>query len=155
MHGQHARPTSTLFGSVSKEGTPAPGGPRHSRSRPSGHLRRRLLAYRQVEFVSPRLPGDQGTDEDSLLLVHTRKVVGQVRHRICGRCAEGVITGVEIEERFLDAGLDTRALSHLRARHPGVVWRSAFEDAPGRRDALRRMRIPAATGAEQLCSHLR
>lgn len=156
MHGQHARSASTLFGPAPEGETPPPeqGGPRHSRGRRlTGRLRRRLLAYREIEFLSSRAPGDHGPGEDSLLLVHIRKVVGQVHYRICTHCAEAVITGVVIEERFHATGLGTRALSHLRSRYPDMTWRSTL-DLRTTRGLMRRMRIPVTT-ADELCSHTR
>ncbi|MEU3063817.1 hypothetical protein AB0P12_30840 [Streptomyces subrutilus] len=116
-------------------------------------LRRRIRAYRDVELLSSRLPGDAGTGEASLLLVHIRKVVGEVRYRICPTCADAVITGVEIDDRFHGTGLDTRALSHLRSRHPGVAWRSTLSRRTTR-DLLRLMRIPASAG-DSPCAHAR
>ncbi|WP_234323832.1 GNAT family N-acetyltransferase [Streptomyces sp. NRRL F-2580] len=90
---------------------------------------------------------------ECLLLVHIRKVVGQVHYRICPECAEGVITGVALEERFRDTGLGTRALSHLSSRHPGVSWRSTL-NLRATRDLLRRMRVPT-TSTAGLCPHTR
>lgn len=122
-------------------------GPPHGRHRLGGHRRgawhRRLLAYREVELV--RSPSPDGGDAQCLLLVHVRKVVGQVDYRLCSSCAEGVITGVFLEERFRRSGLGTRALSHLRARHPGLVWRTTV-DRRLTRDLLRRMRVVRRTG---------
>lgn len=127
-------------------------GPRHSRrGRPLGRLRRRLLVYRSIEFLPSRVPGGTHPDEECLLLVHIRKVVGQVRYRLCDHCEQGVITDVTLEERFRSTGLGTRALSHLRSRHPGVKWRSTL-NLRATRDLLRRMSIPA-TGATGSCPH--
>ncbi|MGW6413906.1 hypothetical protein [Streptomyces sp. NPDC055055] len=155
MHGQHARPTSTLFGpapTISGASAPDPGGARHSRrGRVRGRLRRRLLAYRAIEFLSTHIPDHSGPGEECLLLVHARQVVGQVHYRLCVDCAEGVITGLTIDPRFLSSGLGTRALSHLRARHPGVAWRSTLR-LRTTRDLLRRMRIPQA-GPDTGCPH--
>ncbi|MFF9690574.1 hypothetical protein [Streptomyces sp. NPDC014623] len=156
MHGQHARPTSTLFCPASDARAPAleRDGAKHSRrGRFTGRLRRRILAYRSIEFLSSSIPGDTGPSEECLLLVHVRKVVGQVHYRICTHCAEGVITNVALEERFRSAGLGTRALSHLRSRHPGVSWRSTL-NLRATRDLLRRMRVPITTAAG-LCPHTR
>ncbi|MEE1752911.1 hypothetical protein [Streptomyces sp. SP18CS02] len=156
MHGQHARPTSSLFGRPGQDGAPppGPGTAKHSRrSKGTGRLRRRILAYRAIDFLSSRVPGDSGPGEECLLLVHVRKVVGQVHYRICVDCAEAVITGVVIEERFLHTGLGTRALSHLRSRYPDMVWRSTM-GLRTTRDLLRRMRIPTTT-SEGLCPHMR
>ncbi|MGW0366682.1 GNAT family N-acetyltransferase [Streptomyces sp. NPDC002990] len=155
MHGQHARPTSSsLFGPAPAAHTSPPGhaGAKHSRrSRLTGRLRRRILAYRAIEFLSTHIPHTSGPDEECLLLVHVRQVVGQVQYRICTDCAQGVITAVVIDERFRSTGLGTRALSHLRSRHPGLAWRSTLRKRTTR-DLLRRMRIPTVTSAAR-CPH--
>ncbi|MER5586074.1 hypothetical protein [Streptomyces asoensis] len=125
---------------------------RHRRhGRRGGRWHRRLLAYRQVDLLPSASP--ERTDEECLLLVHIRKVVGRVSYRTCEVCAEGVIVDMVLDEPFRDCGLGTRALSHLRSRHPGVTWRSTLETRLTR-DLLRRMRVRrAAEGA--VCSHLR
>ncbi|MFF4632772.1 GNAT family N-acetyltransferase [Streptomyces griseorubiginosus] len=154
MHGQHARPTSSLIGRTSTGETSSSGhdGAKHSRQgRRTGRLRRRLLAYRAIEFLSTHIPDDPGPGDECLLLVHTRQVVGQVRYRICTDCARGVITAVVIDERFRSTGLGTRALSHLRSRHQGLTWRSTLHKRTTR-DLLRRMRIPTTTSAAP-CPH--
>ncbi|MBT2470600.1 N-acetyltransferase [Streptomyces sp. ISL-66] len=97
--------------------------------------------------------GDTSPGEECLLLVHIRKVVGQAHYRVCTHCAEAVITGVVIEERFLGTGLGTRTLSHLRSRYPDMTWRTTL-DLRTTRDLLRRMRIPVTT-PDGLCSHMR
>lgn len=126
------------------------GGGRH---RLPGHRKgdwhRRLLAYSEVELVHP--DGQGAGDAQCLLLVHVRKVVGHVDFRLCGSCAEAVITEVLIEKQFHRSGLDTRALSHLRARYPGVVWRTTL-DRRGTRDLMRRMRVPRQAEGNR-CSH--
>ncbi len=126
-------------------------GGRHRRSgRRWGRWHRRLLAYRDIELLS--CPAPEGEGEDCLLLVHIRKVVGRVTYRACGRCAEGVITDVVVDEPFHGSGLGTRALSHLRSRYPGVTWRTTL-DRRLTRDLLRRMRVPkASTGGN--CPHV-
>ncbi|MGW6574444.1 hypothetical protein ACWGAN_20065 [Streptomyces sp. NPDC054945] len=116
----------------------------------TARLRRRFLAYREVEFLSSRIPGDQGAGEECLLLVHVRKIVGRVHYRVCPDCAQAVITGIVIEERFLAMGLGTRALSHLRSRHPGITWRSTLSSR-ATRDLVRRMRISAMTAVPACC----
>ncbi len=154
MHGLHARPTSNgLLGQTSADETPPPGhdGAKHSRGRCTGRLRRRVLAYRAIDFLSTHIPDDPGPGEECLLLVHTRQVVGQVRYRICTDCAQAVITAVVIDERFHSTGLGTRALSHLRSRHPGLTWRSTLHKRTTR-GLLRRMRIPTTTSGP-LCAH--
>lgn len=81
MHGLHARPTAE---------TPPPGhdGAKHSRrGRRTGRLRRRVLVYRAIDFLSTHIPDEPGPGDECLLLVHTRQVVGQVRYRICTDCA--------------------------------------------------------------------
>ncbi|MGW0117823.1 hypothetical protein [Streptomyces sp. NPDC003327] len=97
------------------------------------------------------LPGPSGTGEERLMLVHARQVVGQISYRICSTCARGVITTVVIDERFHGCGLGTRALSHLRSRHPGTVWHSTTPQR-ATRDLLRRMRIPVRPSGEP-CPH--
>ncbi|MGV9567921.1 GNAT family N-acetyltransferase [Streptomyces sp. NPDC003480] len=155
MHGLHARPTSSsLIGQASTAETSPPGhdGAKHAhRGRRTGRLRRRVLAYRAIDFLSTHIPDDPGPGDECLLLVHTRQVVGQVRYRICTDCDQGVITAVVIDERFRSTGLGTRALSHLRSRHPGLTWRSTLSKRTTR-DLLRRMRIPTTTSATP-CPH--
>ncbi|MFE7183466.1 hypothetical protein [Streptomyces erythrochromogenes] len=156
MHGQHARPASNPFGPApaAQASPPRRAGAKHSRrSRIGGRLRRRILAYRAIEFLSAHIPDPSGSGEECLLLVHIRKVVGQVRYRICPDCTRGVITTVIIDERFHSAGLGTRALSHLRSRHPTTTWRSSATRRTAR-DLLRRMRIPAVT-LGTACDHTR
>ncbi|MFC9792754.1 hypothetical protein ACFVJI_08945 [Streptomyces sp. NPDC127584] len=125
----------------------------HARSRPlrSARLRRRLRAYRAIDFLSAHIPDHSGRGEECLLLVHIRQVVGQVHYRICTDCARGVITTITIDERFHSTGLGTRALSHLRFRHPGLAWRSTLSLRPTR-DLLSRRRIPPLT-ADTPCTH--
>ncbi|MEW2136597.1 hypothetical protein AB0892_08335 [Streptomyces sp. NPDC005409] len=153
MSGDHARPTSALFRATPSPAHEAP--PRAARhGRREGFarwLRRRILAYRDIEFLSTRIPGEPGPGQECLLLVHVRKVVGQVHYRLCTSCAEGVITGVDIDAQFLASGLPTRALSHLRSRHPGITWRSTLTGRTTR-DLLRRMRIPS-TSVGSACVH--
>ncbi|MFE2878440.1 hypothetical protein ACFXG6_30440 [Streptomyces roseus] len=155
MHGQHARPLSnSLFGPAPAARTSPTGrtGAKHSRrSRLTGRLRRRILAYRAVDFLSTHLPDTSGPGEECLLLVHIRQIVGQVHYRLCTPCAQGVITAIVIDERFHSTGLATRALSHLRSRHPGLAWRSTLRKRTTR-DLLLRMRIPTATSAAP-CHH--
>ncbi|MEU9304962.1 hypothetical protein [Streptomyces sp. NPDC048269] len=154
MHGQHARPTSTLFGPAPTAQTPPPrqGGAKHSRRGSiTGRLRRRLLAYRAIDFLSTHIPDHSGPGEECLLLVHVRQVVGQVHYRICTDCAQGVVTALVIDERFHSTGLGNRALSHLRSRHPGLAWSSTLSMRTTR-DLLRRMSIPTIT-ADTRCPH--
>ncbi len=156
MYGRHARPTSKPFGPAPAAKAPPPGhdGAKHSRrSRISGRFRRRILAYRAVEFLSAHIPEASGPGEECLLLVHVRQVVGQVHYRICQDCARGVITAVIIDQRFHRAGLGTRALSHLRSRHPRTAWRTTATRRTAR-DLLRRMRIPTIT-SDPFCIHTR
>lgn len=152
MHGQHARPTSTLFRTTPEGGAPPVGAGRHSAG--GGilrRLRRRLLAYQHIDLLSSHIPGDTGAGDEVLLLVHVRKVVGEVRYRMCPTCAKAVIIGVDIDAFFLGTGLDTRTLSHLRARHPGLAWHSTL-NRRSTRGLLRRSRI---LGRDSLCTHLR
>ncbi|WP_234436945.1 GNAT family N-acetyltransferase [Streptomyces maremycinicus] len=124
---------------------------RHRRTgRRAGRWHRRLLAYRDVELLPSSSLGG-GPNEECLLLVHIRKIVGRVTYRACDECAEGVITDVVLDEPFRDCGLGTRALSHLRSRHPDVTWRTTL-DRRLTRDLLHRMRIPRAAPAAN-CSH--
>ncbi|MFG2617306.1 hypothetical protein ACGFXC_06750 [Streptomyces sp. NPDC048507] len=161
MSGEHARPTSTLFPSAPQDETAAPAHAARRRHAFRRRLRRRILAYSGIEFLAPEpsaLPGTgtgTGPGEECLLLLHSGGVVGRVRYHLCAACAEGVITGVEIDASFRSTGLDTRALSHLRASHPGVAWRSTLTRRTTR-DLLRRMRIPASVpGAPgSVCPHL-
>ncbi|MFF3203985.1 hypothetical protein [Streptomyces sp. NPDC002962] len=145
MSDAHGRPGT-------REGAPtrrAEG--RHRRTgRRGGRWHRRLLAYRDVELL-PSSSLDGGAGEECLLLVHIRKVVGRVAYRACDECAEGVITEVVLDEPFRDCGLGTRALSHLRSRHPDVTWRTTL-DTRLTRALLRRMRIPRAAVTGK-CSH--
>ncbi|MFC8587587.1 hypothetical protein ACFUGD_24000 [Streptomyces sp. NPDC057217] len=152
MHGHHARPSSsTLFGSTSAPSSDRTTG-RHSRpGRIATRLRRRIAVYGAIEFLSTHDPDDPGPGEECLLLVHDRRVVGEIDYRMCARCAQGVITGVTLDERFHGSGLGTRALSHLRARHPGTAWRSTLT-LRATRDLLRRMRIPTADPGP-FCAH--
>ncbi|MFD3697954.1 hypothetical protein ACFWUZ_17645 [Streptomyces sp. NPDC058646] len=154
MSGIHARPTSALFRSAADTET-APAAHRAKHGRRSGfarRLRRRILAYRSIEFCSTHVPGDTaGLEEDCLLLVHVRKVVGQIHYRTCTTCGEGVITGIDIDDHLLSTGIGTRALSHLHSRHPGITWRTTLT-LRTTRDLLRRMRIPVDT-ADIMCAH--
>ncbi|MFF7176947.1 hypothetical protein [Streptomyces sp. NPDC008121] len=156
MSGEHARPTntptSTLFRSVFDAQASARGGRHGRRGTARGRLRRRLLAYRAVEFLSSHLPGDPGPGEECLLLVHGRRVIGQVHYRICANCAAGVVTALDIDRPFHSTGLGTRALSHLRSRHPDVTWRSTLT-VRTTRDLLRRMRIPVTAPDDSGCHH--
>ncbi|MGW2304380.1 hypothetical protein [Streptomyces sp. NPDC001809] len=134
-------------------------GAKHSRrGRLTSRLRRRILAYRAIEFLSTHVPHDAdpaaGPDlgEECLLLVHIRQVVGEVQYQVCVPCAQGVITDLVLDDRFHSSGLGTRALSHLRARHPGLTWRSTLRRR-ATRDLLRRMRIPTLTSAAP-CPHV-
>ncbi|MEU9984198.1 hypothetical protein [Streptomyces sp. NPDC050856] len=159
MQGHHARATTAgprlLHSVLSRPGglvQERARGAKHRRSTPlRGRWRRRILAYRDIELLQS--PAPQGRGAWCLLLVHIRKVVGQVTFRVCDECAAGVITGVVIEDQFQDSGLGTRALSHLRARYPDLVWRTTLERRVTR-DLFRRMRI-AATASDAPCSHAR
>ncbi|MFD9357297.1 hypothetical protein [Streptomyces sp. NPDC060031] len=153
MSGFHARPAVVRS---APETAASPHAARHGRR--GGFVKRlrlRILAYRDIEFLSSHIPGitdgaGAGPQEECLLLVRVRKVVGQVHYQTCADCGEGVITGVDIDEPFHSSGLDTRALSHLRSRHPDITWRSTLTRRTTR-GVLRRMRIPATTDTG--CAH--
>ncbi|TXS47746.1 hypothetical protein EAO77_31970 [Streptomyces sp. t39] len=115
-------------------------------------MRRRIVAYRDVDLLAAPVPAGAGPAERCLLLVHVRRVVGQVRYRICPRCARGVISTLTMEERFTSTGLDTRALSHLRSRHPDVAWFSSVSMRTTR-DLMKRMRVQVITG-DRPCAHM-
>ncbi|WP_328296887.1 hypothetical protein OG389_03065 [Streptomyces sp. NBC_00435] len=159
MSGLHARPA--LLRSALETAASAHAAKHGRRGGFVRRLRRRILAYRDIEFLSADIPDIPGIAEDAgagagpreecLLLVHIRKVVGQVRYRACAGCGRGVITGVDITEPFRSSGLDIRALSHLRSRHPGITWRSTLTRRTTR-GLLLRMRVPAAT-ADTGCAH--
>lgn len=156
MHGQHARPASTPFGQPFTSTTPLAGQASAKHARPgrlAGRTRRRILAYRAIDFLSTHIPEASGPGEECLLLVHIRHVVGQVHYRLCSHCAQGVITNVVINEPFRSSDLGTRALSHLRTRHPGITWTNTSRTRTPR-DLLRRMRIPTSTRDEP-CAHTR
>ncbi|MGV9944216.1 hypothetical protein [Streptomyces sp. NPDC003401] len=127
-------------------------GARHRRSgRRWGRWHRRLLAYRSVELLVS--PAPETVDEQCLLLVHIRKVIGRVTYRSCDECAQGVITHMALDESFRDSGLDTRALLHLKSQYPDVTWGTTL-DKRVTRGLLRRMRIPE-TAAAGTCPHVR
>ncbi|MFF5775377.1 hypothetical protein ACFY7Y_00235 [Streptomyces virginiae] len=141
MSGEHARPSTLFHFARVSEGCPAHAARRRHPFR--RRLRGRILAYRDIEFLASETTGERGAGEGFLLLVHVRKVVGEIRYRRCAACARGVITGVDIDAVFRSTGLDTRALSHLRARHPGIAWQSTLT-LRTTRGLLRRMRIPTS-----------
>ncbi|THA75451.1 hypothetical protein E6U81_36705 [Streptomyces sp. A0592] len=117
----------------------------------TGRLRRRLLAYRAIDFVSTHVPDHFGPGEECLLLVHVRQVVGQVHYQICTDCARGVVTALVIGERFHSTGLANRALSHLRSRHPGLAWCSTL-NMRTTRSLFSRMSIPPVSTVPH-CPH--
>ncbi|MET9463752.1 hypothetical protein ABZY44_02815 [Streptomyces sp. NPDC006544] len=152
MSGLHARPA--LVRSAPETAVSSHAARHGRRGGFARRLRRRILAYRDIEFLSSHIPGTStgtGLQEECLLLVHIRKVVGQVHYRACADCGQGVITGVDIDQPFHSSGLDTRALSHLRSRHPDLTWRSTLTRRTTR-DLLRRMRIPTADVADTGCA---
>ncbi|MET8168135.1 GNAT family N-acetyltransferase [Streptomyces sp. NPDC005329] len=152
MQGNQTYATSDTHGrpGLRDGASPRPAEGRHRRTgRRGGRWHRRLLAYRDVELLPSSCPEEAG--QECLLMVHIRKVVGRVTYRACDECAQGVITEVVLDEPFRGCGLGTRALSHLRSKHPDVTWRTTL-DTRLTRDLLRRMRIPrAAVGGN--CSH--
>ncbi|MEU5900089.1 MULTISPECIES: hypothetical protein [Streptomyces] len=128
---------------------PGHGPARHARARRRrGRLHRRLLAYRDVRIVHSPGPAAR---TDTLLLVHTRRVVGQLTYEVCEQCASGVITDVYVASPLQDSGLGTRAISHLRACYPDVAWRSRLTKRMTR-DLAHRMRLPH-TEATRTCGH--
>ncbi len=112
--------------------------------------RRRLLAYEAVDFLST--PPGRERARRGMPAPGPRAPGPGRRPRplpdLCP-CAHGVIPAVTIDKPFHDAGLGARTLSHLRARHPGIIrappgitWlgtsSTGVED-----DLLLRMRVPA------------
>ncbi len=108
------------------------------------------MVYRDIELVQPTAPGE--TAVQCLLMVHFRKVVGQVTFEVCRSCGQGLITGLDVAHQFHRSGLGSRALSHLRTRYPGYAWRTTLERRLTR-DLMHRMRVFAATGKRR-CAHL-
>ncbi|WP_372350916.1 N-acetyltransferase [Streptomyces sp. KL116D] len=86
-----------------------------------------------------------------MLLVYTRRIVGQITYEVCESCASGVITELWVTSPLQDSGLGTRAVAHLRACFPGVTWRSGLEQRLPR-DLAHRMRLPDARSG-QACAH--
>ncbi|MEV4943140.1 hypothetical protein [Streptomyces zaomyceticus] len=155
MQGHHSRLKSTASTpSTAVRSASGSAGAKHARhgSGLAARLRRRIRACTAVEFLSTHIPGTTGLGEECLLLVNVRHVVGQVRYRFCPTCTRGVITTLTISEPFRDTGLGTRALSHLRARHPGTTWLSTARTDVVEDDLLLRMRIPGLT-SPPLCPH--
>lgn len=150
MHGRHVR-SAHAPGSGRSPGSPVP---RHARRGPStSRLRRRIAAYREVDLLTAEVPtGSARAAEEFLLLVHSRRVVGQLRYRICRQCEQGTISALSIEERFLGTGLDTRALAHLRSRHPDVRWFSTLH-LRTTRDLMRRMGVALLADDRPACAH--
>ncbi|MFD3724792.1 N-acetyltransferase [Streptomyces sp. NPDC058671] len=60
-------------------------------------------------------------------------------------------TSTLLDERFLGSGPGTRALSHVRSRHPGLAWPGTLRMRTTG-DPLRRTRIPPTTAAPR-CPH--
>lgn len=126
------------------------GAPRHARSkRRRGRLRRRLLAYRDVEIIHSPAPEARA---DSLLLVHSRRIVGHVTYRLCKRCTSGVVAEIHVDAALQDSGLGTRALSHLRTCYPDIAWHSCLTQRMTR-DLAHRMRLPPSRTGRRPCSH--
>ncbi|WP_369215576.1 hypothetical protein [Streptomyces flavofungini] len=123
--------------------------PRHARAgRRRGRLHRRILAYRDVEIIHAPAPV---AEAHSLLLVYTRRVVGQLTYEVCEQCASGLITEIQVTAPLRDSGLGTRAVSHLRACYPDVAWRSCLTQRMTR-DLAHRMRMPQAR-TRRTCAH--
>ncbi|MET9498833.1 hypothetical protein [Streptomyces sp. NPDC006552] len=122
---------------------------RHARARRRrGRLHRRLLAYREVQIVHAPAPRARA---DSLLLVHTRRIVGQLTYELCEQCASGVITELQVTSPLQDSGLGTRAVAHLRSCYPDITWHSGLTQRMTR-ELSRRMGLPR-TGAGRGCAH--
>jgi hypothetical protein len=136
---------------MARSSSPGRTGARHARPRGMARLRRRFRAYRAIGFLSTHIPGASETGEQCLLLVHGRRVVGEVRYRLCAPCAHGVITALTVDEALSGTGQRARALAHLRARHPGTAWLTHPDTAP-EGDILHRMRIRPHT-APPPCPH--
>ncbi|WP_386253718.1 hypothetical protein [Streptomyces zhihengii] len=151
MHGRHVRSARTPGPGMSPAG---PSYPRHARRGPStSRLRRRITAYREVDLLTATMPaGSVRPAEECLLLVHSRHVVGHVCYRICRLCARGTISALAIDEPFLGTGLDTRALAHLKSRHPDLHWFSTLHQRTTR-DLLRRMGVPVLPDNRPPCAH--
>ncbi|MFI0259647.1 hypothetical protein ACH4OW_11525 [Streptomyces sp. NPDC017056] len=138
------RVVSTILRPLTRRG-------RHRRpGRRKGRWHRRLMAYRDVELVHSPAPSPAGAE--CLLLVHIRRVVGQVTYQVCGRCECGVILQAEVCGPLHGSGLRTRALSHLRSSYPDLAWRSALPRRQAR-DLTHRLSIPDATRRTP-CPHL-
>ncbi|MFF3767623.1 hypothetical protein ACFYYR_26575 [Streptomyces sp. NPDC001922] len=129
----------------------APDGPgRHRRpTRRTGRWRRRLLAYRDVDIVASPAPSPE--DARCLLLVHGRCVIGSLTYRLCEHCSTGVITAAEFSGVLRGGGLGTRAMSSLRARHPGISWCTVLHRR-ATRVLMHRLRIPETSSSP--CRHL-
>lgn len=128
-----------------------PGRPasRHARARRRrGKLHRRLLAYRDVQIVHSPAPA---ATADSLLLVYTRRIVGQLTYEVCEECGSGVITEMYVASPLQDSGLGMRAVAHLRACYPDVAWRSRLTRR-ATRGLVHRMRLPH-TETAGTCAH--
>ena len=156
MQGSYAQPRTDTPHGAPLRGSDAVEHPAHhgggGRHRLLGHRkgdwRRRLLAYSEVELVHP---GGRTPVTRSVCSWSTCARWWATWTSACASCAEAVITDVLIEKQFHRSGLGTRALSHLRARYPGVVWRTTL-DRRGTRDLMRRMRVPRQAEGKR-CSH--
>ncbi|WP_405637948.1 hypothetical protein OG543_25995 [Streptomyces sp. NBC_01178] len=102
-------------------------GPGPARRRRPGALRRRWARTRRrartlaaLEWAS--CPPRDGADEHRLLLVHHRKVVGEVSYRLCTRCPAGQWTTTRLATPLPERPVARRVLSHLRFRHPDRTW---------------------------------
>lgn len=114
-----------------------------------------MRAHRDIEILCLRIPGSAegpGASE-RLLLIHVRKVVGQIHYRACTDCGEGVITAMDIDESYHSRKphFRMRALSHLRFRHPQLIWRNTAAER-GRRNLLQRV-SHLAPGSRSRCTH--
>ncbi|MFH9611036.1 hypothetical protein [Streptomyces sp. NPDC017448] len=57
-----------------------------------------------------------------MLLVHHRKVVGEISYRLCTRCPAGQWTTTRLATPLPERPVARRVLSHLRFRHPDRTW---------------------------------
>lgn len=156
MSGVHAWPKSPFARSAHANAAAAPSAGRGRRAGFGTRLRRRIRAHHDIDILSSYIPGD-GVGAGAgkcLLLVRVRKVVGQIHYRACTSCGEGVITAVDIDEPYQSTGrhLHTRALSHLRFRHPDLTWHSTTSERSTRR-LLHRLSPAAPQPSNGRCVH--
>lgn len=147
-----APPLSSRSGGTSPQSCPdgrrseARSGRAAPRRRP-GALRRRWARTRQgartlaaLEWTSCALP--DGTGEHQLLLVHHRKVVGEISYRLCAHCPAGQLTTTRIGTPLPERSVARRVLAHLRFRHPDRTWLPSTISARTRRNRRARAAGP-------------